>query len=401
MPAKLKNNPIYKTLLTIYLAAHKALIWCTWQFCRLCPVKEEKIIFSNFNGSGFADNPRYIAEECIRRKIPHELFWVCEKPGCTFPPEITVIKPNTLSFVYHMSTAGFWVDNTRKLYYFHKKKKQVYIHTWHAGPCFKKIEKDAEKYLSPKYVKYAKRDSRFIDVILSNSRWYSEIFRNRFWYHGPLLECGIPKNDLYFRDNESIRHMVRDYYQIPRDERLVLYVPTWRENRKLNVYHLDFERVLYALQTRFGGNWRFLVRLHPNVDPNDFNIHYTDRILNASPYVNVQELLAAGDAAITDYSSCGIDYIQLGRPSFLYAEDYEEMKRTKDYYFQLDRLPCPLALNNEELIANILSFSEETYMQKRRPFLDSMGYFDDGHASEAVVDYILHQPSSTDKSTSE
>ena len=132
-----------------------------------------------------------------------------------------------------------------------------------------------------------------------------------------------------------------------------------------------------------------LVRLHPNVNPDDFDIRYNERILNASRYSNVQELLAAGDAVISDYSSCGFDYIQLGRPSFLYAEDYEEMKRTKDYYFQLEELPIPLAFSNEEMIRNILEFSEEKYQEARAPFMDRLGYYDDGHASEAVVNYIL------------
>ena len=171
----------------------------------------------------------------------------------------------------------------------------------------------------------------------------------------------------------------------------MLYVPTWREDRKLHVYHLDFEGCLDALEQRFGGQWVMLVRMHPNVNAADFDIHYTDRVLNASPYDNSQELLAAGDAVITDYSSCGFDYMQLGRPSFLYAEDYEQMKRDKGYYLELSDLPCPTAFSNEQMIRNILEFSEEDYQKKRAQFMVKMQYYDDGHASEAVVDYILER----------
>ena len=166
-------------------------------------------------------------------------------------------------------------------------------------------------------------------------------------------------------------------------------MPTWRENRKLHVYHLDFEKCLEAFTTRFGGDWYMLVRMHPNVNAADFDIHYTDRILNASPYPNSQELLAAGDVVITDYSSCGFDYIQLNRPSFLYAEDYDQMKRDKGYYLELSDLPTPIAFNNAQMLKNILDYSEEEYEQKREVFMQKMQYYDDGHASEAVVDYIL------------
>lgn len=392
----LKKTPLYPALLKIYLTFHHALIWTAWQIFSLCPVQKEKVIFSNFNGNGFGDNPRYIAEEFIRRKLPYKLYWVCEKPGCKFPPELTIIRPNTVSFVYHMSTASFWIDNTRKLYYFKKKKSQTYIQVWHGGPGLKKIEKDAGNSLSADYIAYAKKDAKQMDLMISNCRWCTDCYKRCFWYNGPILEKGLPKNDFYFRDTETIRQTVRSFYHLSEQVHLVLYVPTWRENRKLNVYHLDFEGCLDAFEKRFGGTWIMLVRLHPNVNPDDFDIRYTDRVVNASRYDNVQELLAAGDAVISDYSSCGFDYIQLGRPSFLYAEDYEEMKRTKDYYFKLEELPIPLAFSNEEMLRNILTFSEEKYQQERSPFMERIGYFDDGHASEAVVDYILETSAAHD-----
>lgn len=389
MIEKLRHSPLYPFLANVYPRLHKSLIWLTWQICSLFPVQKNKIIFSNFNGGGFGDNTRYIAEECIRQNIPYKLYWVCEKSSCKFPSELTIIKPNTISFVYHMSTAGFWVDNTRKLYYFKKKKNQIYIHTWHAGPGLKRIERDAGTGLTEEYIRYAKRDSKAIDLLLTNCRFWTQCFRSCFWYDGPIMEKGLPKNDLYFQNTQTLRRMIRNYYHLPEDSRLVLYVPTWRENRKLHVYHLDFEGCLNAFEKRFGGTWYMLVRMHPNVNAADFDIHYTDRIINASPYDNSQELLAAGDAVITDYSSCGFDYIQLDRLSFLYAEDYEQMKQDKGYYLELDELPTPVAFSNDQMIENILNFSMEEYEQKRESFMKKMDYYDDGHASEAVVRYIL------------
>jgi len=385
-----KNSFLYSILLKIYLTLHRACIWIAWQLFSQCPVQKHKIVFSNFNGNGFSDNTRYIAEEFLRRKLPFDLYWVCSKPECKFPPGLKIIRPDSISFVFHMSTAAVWVDNTRKLYYFKKKKKQIYIHTWHAGPGLKKIEKDAENGLSAKYISYAKKDSKNIDLLITNSRFWTQCFRSCFWYHGPIMETGLPKNDLYFRDRKKLQKVVKEYYQLPEETNLVLYVPTWRENRKLNVYHLDFESCLDAFEQRFGGKWVMLVRLHPNVNAEDFDIHYNKRVKNASPYDNVQELLAAGDAVITDYSSCGFDYIQLDRPSFLYAEDYEEMRRDKGYYLELDEVPTPKAFDNQKMIQNILNFSEEQYEKERKTFMKKMGYVDDGNASKRVVDTILN-----------
>ena len=72
-----------------------------------------------------------------------------------------------------------------------------------------------------------------------------------------------------------------------------------------------------------------------------------------------------------------------------YAEDYEEMKRDKGYYLELDELPVPKAFTNQQMMQNILDFSYETYQKKRAPFMEMMQYYDDGHASEAVVQYIV------------
>ena len=99
----------------------------------------------------------------------------------------------------------------------------------------------------------------------------------------------------------------------------------------------------------------------------------------------------ASDVIISDYSGCAFDFPMLGKPGFLYAEDYEEMKRTKDYYFRLEDLPFTLALSNEELMRQIETFDEEEYRRKCKEFCDMLGFYDDGHASGTVADIIIER----------
>jgi CDP-glycerol glycerophosphotransferase len=91
---------------------------------------------------------------------------------------------------------------------------------------------------------------------------------------------------------------------------------------------------------------------------------------------------------ITDYSGCAFDYPILKKPGFLYAEDYEEMKRTKDYYFSLEELPFSLSFNNDELVKNIENFDYNEYLERCKRYVDEIQYFDDGNASKAVVEVI-------------
>lgn len=375
-------------LVKLYLFFHKKTIKLAWSIFTHCKLNQNKIVFSNFNGGGYGDNPKFIAGEIIDLKLPYTLIWVSGEKSNTFPKEIHPVRPNTLLFVYHMATAGFWVDNTRKLYYFKKRPNQYYIQTWHGGPGLKKVEKDCESALSDEYKAYAKIDSKHIDLFLSCCQWCSDLYHSSFWYDGPILEMGIPKNDLYFKDPKPIREKVFSYYNLESDKKLIMYAPTYRDNRQTNMYNLNCERILEALERRFGGSFAILIRLHPNVAEQDDIFTYTDNVLNASRYKNMQELLVASDMIITDYSGCAFDYPLLKKPGFLYAEDYEEMKQTKDYYFSLEELPFSLSQNNEELIEHILSFDYEKYLEDCKHYVDAIKYFDKGHASKAVVDII-------------
>lgn len=377
-----------KIVLTIYLYFHRNLIRLAWSIFTHCKLEPDKIVFSNFNGGGYGDNPKFIAQEIIDLKLPYKLIWVSGEDSNTFPSQIKPVHPNSLAFVYHMATAGFWIDNTRKLYYFKKRPKQYYIQTWHGGPGLKKVEKDCEAALSEEYKTYAKIDSKHIDLFLSCCEWCSKLYHSSFWYDGPLLEKGIPKNDLYFKDPQPIKEKVFSYYNLQPDKKLIMYAPTYRDNRKTNMYNLSCDRVLFALEQRFGASFAILIRLHPNVSDQDDIFSYSDRILNASKYKNMQELLVACDMIITDYSGCAFDYPILKKPGFLYAEDYEEMKRTKDYYFSLEELPFSLSQTNEELVQNILDFDYDKYERDCERYVKEINYFDDGHAAKAVVDEI-------------
>lgn len=70
MIERLRQSSAYPLLLKAWLGLRKTLIWLFWQLCYPLPVNKRKIIFSNFNGGGFGDNPKYVAEACIRRSFP-------------------------------------------------------------------------------------------------------------------------------------------------------------------------------------------------------------------------------------------------------------------------------------------------------------------------------------------
>ena len=113
---------------------------------------------------------------------------------------------------------------------------------------------------------------------------------------------------------------------------------------------------------------------------------FPNGVINAGEYADIQELLTCVDVGITDYSSWICDYMLTKKPGFLYATDmvqYEEKDR--EFFYPLSTMPFPLALDNDQLINNILNFDQETFVKKCNDFLEEKGCIDDGHAAERIA----------------
>ncbi len=103
----------------------------------------------------------------------------------------------------------------------------------------------------------------------------------------------------------------------------------------------------------------------------------------------MQELLVAADLLITDYSSSMFDYALQGKPCIQFATDLEQYRADRNFYFELDGLPFPMAQSNEELKAQIRSFDEEIYANEWKKFKQEQGIMEDGKASSRCASWIL------------
>ncbi len=358
---------------------------------RLFPVKQDKIVFCNFLGNGYGDNPKYIAEEIIRRGMTCDLVWllredVMDRTG--MPVSIRKAKIGSIRAIYETVTARVWVDNARKPWYVQKRNGQYYVQTWHGGPALKRVENDAVEGLSPQYVKSAQMDSRKIDVCLSNCRHYTDLIQRSFWYGGEILECGFPRNDIINSASHGLERSIRDKFGLSEGARIVLYAPTFRNSRSAEAYKLDIDRCLASLSQRFPGNWTLMLRLHPNIQSQRVLLSHHEHVIDATQYEDLQELLCAVDAVITDYSSVMFDFAQRRKPVFLFAPDIESYKLERNFYFSLDDLPFPVAQDNRSLMSNIVEFNQNAYVSAVDAFFASVGLTETGEAAKIVVDRI-------------
>lgn len=355
---------------------------------RIFRIDQKKAVFKSFRGIDCGDNPRAIYDEMYRERPDYKYIWITQNMDKPVPGA-RLVRHGSLREIYELATARLWVDNKRKGCWASKRKGQLYIQTWHGGICLKKIEKDAEQRLPAYYVKSAKKDSEMADAMTSSSKWQNKQYREAFWFRHKILEYGLPRADVFYKDpGESIAN-VRRYFGVPDDAKLMVYAPTFRDDHRLNVYNMDYHRVLETLSEEDGGNWYAIVRLHPNLADKAGIISYSERVLNGTAYPIMNELIMASDLLITDYSSVMFDAMEGGKKVVIYAEDIDQYVDDRGFYFDIRNLPFPLAENNDELIECLQVFDSETYKQDVRDFREEVGLFSDGTASMRTVNYIL------------
>lgn len=358
---------------------------------RIFPIQENKIVCCNMKGKRYGDNPKYITDELIKRNAEYELVWLLKDDvNEELPKGIRRAKYNIFSIAYEIATAKVWVDSNSKQYGTLKRKKQIYIQTWHGSYGLKKVYGDILDKITFIDKITMKYNSKITDLYISNSTRTSDIYRRAFWYSGNILECGSPRNDIFFEDNIPYLEKVQNHFNI-RGKKMVLYAPTFREDFSTAAFQLEYYQLIQNLEKRFGGEWVILVRLHPNnIQDADKFIKYDNQVKNATSYSIMQELLVACDVLVTDYSSCMFDFVTKGKPCFLYATDIAQYKEARDYYFALEDLPFPLATDNEELEKVILEFNEQEYKKGLEKLFKEVGLCESGEASKQVVDYIEH-----------
>ena len=380
--------------------------------CRIFPIKNKKIVFTTIEGTcGYMCNPKYIAEEFIRRGLDkeYELVWLVNDTKKIFPKQIRVVKNSLWNRAYELSTAGRWIDNSRKQLEVRKRKGQKYIQTWHAKVGFKPTCLDRGKSFTKIAYLVSKHDSDMVDYWLSNSDWYDRTLLRGSLYKGKALRTGSPRCDVLVRAKEdksyhnSCRQSIMRRYlnakiENGKDIRFVMYAPTFRGGSQdterdiaVETGGLDYSCTVEALENKFGGKWYVLLRLHPQLSARHMkSIDRDESLIDVSDVDDMYELLAGCDAFITDYSSAAFDAMVMNIPLFLYCNDYKRYEKERgSLLWDLRTLPFPLAGNNKELADQIENFNEEKYIRDIDKFMADTGMTEDGKASKSVVDFII------------
>ena len=352
-------------------------------FMRLCHalfgVKGNRVFFSSFKGRGFTDSPARICEALHALRPDAELVWQLRDPA-EAPDYVRVVPPRSPAALKAISTSRCLVDNFNRQHYMLKFPDQKYVQTWHGDRGFKKMLFDMED--GQRFP-----DGEQMDLAVSGSDFGTKNYRSAFRYPGQVLQTGMPRNDALLNPDPAAVADIRGRLGLKPGERVLLYAPTFRNERKGGNQPAGFDLsvALDALQAATGAPWRCLTRAHSQ------NLRVDGasepRITDVTDWPETAELLLCADLLISDYSSTAGDYILLDRPVILYQPDLDDFVGTnRQMYFDLRACPYPRAETEAELLRMLGDI--DSLIPKCAEVRAFYGVTETGHAARDVAEWI-------------
>ncbi|PJN24579.1 CDP-glycerol glycerophosphotransferase family protein [Kitasatospora sp. CB02891] len=348
------------------------------------------------DGGLYTDSPRAVHEELVRRGLPLRHLWTSVDLQAELPQTAECVRHRSPEWFEALATAKYIVTSTHLPTYFRRRPGQVVLQTWQGTPL-KRVGTDFEKvwFTDAGYLEHLKKEVPQWSLLVAGSRWAAPVLRRAFDFGGKVLESGYPRNDVLFAaDREKTAERVREQLGLPEGKQVVLYAPTFREDRRLpdGGYQLNLQLDLAAARAALGEEQVLLVRGHEVVRariPEAGNGYVWD----VSTYPDTAELLLVADVLVTDYSAAVFDFMNTGRPVLFFTYDLEHY-RDNLRGFSLDlqaKAPGPLLATSAEVVAALGDLPKVTaeYADKYAAFREAYCDLDDGGAAARVADALL------------
>ncbi|GAB3631095.1 hypothetical protein GCM10027421_04480 [Microbacterium shaanxiense] len=342
---------------------------------------ENAVFFESFYGQSVGCNPRAIDREIAARAPGVTRYWSVVDLSIAVPEGAIAVIEGSPEWWRARGAARLLVVNDWMRRRFARKHGQKVLQTWHGTPL-KRLALHRRGF-DPRRMAAVVKESRRWDVLLAQNTYSERILKKAYAFFGkPIWTDGYPRNDVLTTDDGAA---TRKALGIGADERVLLYAPTWRDDRNEIVDFVDPQ--LLAEQT----DAVVLVRGHsrtlrPGRDQSGA------RVIDVTGFPDTARLLLVANALITDYSSVMFDYSVTGKPMYFMVPDLEHYRgQLRGFYFDLaERAPGPLVTTQDELVDALLDeslpgFFAERYAAWRRQFNTR----DDGHAAERVVSRLL------------
>lgn len=364
------------------------------------PVKKDRIVFDSGVGKSYAGNPRSIYEYMVLQGLDKEwnCIWFYENIPYEIPGAAIQVPMKRLKYLYYMATANVWIFDSRQPQFLVRRKNTLYIQTWHGTPL-KKLALDMDDVFMSGETGINDYKDKFVanvrtwDYLISQNPFSSEVFRRAFDFHGEMLEIGYPRNDVLFhKNNAQDIGKLKDMLGLPKDKKILLYAPTWRDDEISghNSYKFCPQMSFERMQEMLGEEYVLIVKYHYLImDKVDWT-PYEGFVYTFDQSLDIAELFLVSDAMITDYSSVMFDYSILKRPMYFFAYDLHKYRDDlRGFYFDYEEnMPGPVSHTTDELIRDIKEGNPDDYKLRYDVFSEKFNCRDDGTACEKICQLV-------------
>jgi CDP-glycerol glycerophosphotransferase len=341
---------------------------------------ENAVYFESFYGRAASCNPLAIDRVLARTHPDVRRYWSVADGSVAIPDGAIRIVEGSPEWWRVRAEARVYVINDWLRWTYRPRRHQHVLQTWH-GTMLKRLALDRPDMSARRRFATTRQGWRW-NALLAQNYYSARIFRTSYAFRGPIWETGYPRNDVFIDPDRA--DSVRAAVGIAPNARVVLYAPTWRDDRDEMVDYLD----LVNFADELPDDHVLLVRGHSRTLAFGQDLQ-AERLVDVTSYPDVADLMLVADVLVTDYSSVMFDFAATEKPMVFFTPDlahYQDVLR--GFYFDLIAdAPGPVVSNRADLLDAIrnVAASEAHYRARRDSWREKFAPHDDGHAGERVV----------------
>ena len=316
-----------------YLLSAAILRVLGWCFSRL-PARPNRVVLATARVRALDGNLLWIRRSIERSRPDLECVTLAEPYGYGLRHKAAYAL-RLVRGMFHLRTAALVVVDNAYLpvHVAPHGARTTVVQVWHAVGALKRFGLDTSGGLLEPERSFL---HRYYDHVVTSGEASREPWSRAFGT--PLeqvLPLGSPRTD-FFADPEALAAARgRQIAAYPRlgEGRVVLYAPTFRGRGRAKRPPPGFDPG--RLREELPPGHVLALKSHPNLDPTLVDEAGFDVVID--PAAEMNEVLAAADVLVTDYSSSIFEWALLRRPLVLLVEDLAEFEREPGLYLDLRR----------------------------------------------------------------
>jgi CDP-ribitol ribitolphosphotransferase len=355
-----------------------------WLFARL-PLRRGRLVLATARKTELDGNLRYIHRAVARLRPGVRQVQLLEPYSYGLAGKLAYAVRQVRGMYLLRTSPLVIVDNAwLPIHVAPHPSRTTVVQVWHAEGALKRFGADTTRPLEEPEQTFLHRYYDWVVTSGEASRVpWSRALRTPL---DRVLALGSPRTDFFF-DPAALaeaRERLLARYPALAGRRVILYAPTFRGRGpgKRPGGVLDVSRLRAALPASDA----LALKAHPNLDPTLVPTTGYDAVIDR--VVDLNELLAATDILVTDYSSSVFDFALLRRPIVLLVDDLEAYERDPGLYvdYRTEMIGSQVR-DTDGVIAAILE--DRFDLAAYEPFIARHLAASDGHASERLVERFL------------